>query len=592
MSSAAAFSGNKIIYVTSDNKPITPGPSTMGVHLVGNTYTEPTDIYPEGFWTMEFDGEITTVDGFERKETLKSIVIPDGVVTIGPNAFSYCTNLQEVYIPYGVVTIERSAFCMCNLSKITIPASVKSIGRLAFASNANLADVEFPETPIEEIKDRAFQDTKWWANYCADEKNIYCNIIYIQDIAYKAVSIDITECSFKEGTRIIGDLAFVGCQNLTKVEIPYGVTSIGYSAFEDCDLRKVVIPRSVKSVGGYAFHGNTWIDVELPKTPIEEIGSSAFDGSLWWQNYMKDENNIYGNIVYIYDIAYQAASRDITECTFREDTRKIADGAFSGCKKLTKIEIPEGMTKISNTLFAGCTSLREIIIPESVTEIGYGAFAYCTFETIDLPPSITEIGAEVFYDCTFETIDLPQSITKIGERAFYSCDKLKKIALPRNITRIESSTFENCKSLTEIDIPDGVNYIGDRAFASCSVLEEITLPTSLEFIGSRAFSNAATYRFFCPATIVPTAHPEAFNVNYLRLCSLLVPGSLKAEYKATYPWSEFGGIYNIDGSDDIQEVTDDAAHDPLQKWDLNGRKLVQPAKGQIYLHQGQKKIVR
>ena len=141
-------------------------------------------------------------------------------------------------------------------------------------------------------------------------------------------------------------------------------------------------------------------------------------------------------------------------------------------------------------------------------------------------------------------------------------------------------------------MPDGVNYIGSGAFASCRALKEITLPESLEFIGSRAFSNAATYRFFCPATIVPTAHPEAFNVNYLRLCSLLVPGSLKAEYKATYPWSEFGGIYNIDGSDDIQEVTDDAAHDPLQKWDLNGRKLVQPAKGQIYLHQGQKKIVR
>ena len=126
-------------------------------------------------------------------------------------------------------------------------------------------------------------------------------------------------------------------------------------------------------------------------------------------------------------------------------------------------------------------------------------------------------------------------------------------------------------------MPDGVNYIGSGAFASCRALKEITLPESLEFIGS---------------TIVPTAHPEAFNVNYLRLCSLLVPGSLKAEYKATYPWSEFGGIYNIDGSDDIQEVTDDAAHDPLQKWDLNGRKLVQPAKGQIYLHQGRKKVVR
>jgi len=71
----------------------------------------------------------------------------------------------------------------------------------------------------------------------------------------------------------------------------------------------------------------------------------------------------------------------------------------------------------------------------------------------------------------------------------------------------------------------------------------------------------------------------------------LVPESLKADYKATYPWSEFGEIYNIDGCDGIQEVSEDAAHDPLQKWDLNGRILVLPAKGQIYLHQGRNKIV-
>ena len=595
ISSAAAFSGNKIYYVTTDNQPITPIAGEMGVHIISNTYSETSDIYPEGCWTLEFDSDITTVGGFTRINTLKGITLPNGVITIAPKAFSFCTNLQEIQIPYGVTSIELSAFYMCNISKITIPASVKRIGPLAFAANVDLTDVEFPETPIEEIGDRAFEDTKWWTNYCADEKNIYGNIIYIQDIAYKAVSLDITECSFKEGTRIIADLAFVGCQNLTKVEIPYGVTSIGYSAFEDCDLRKVVIPSSVRSIGESAFQYNTWIDVELPETTIEEIGRYAFAGSLWWQNYMKDENNIYGNIVYIYDIAYKAASYDITEYTFREDTRKIGDGAFSGCKKLTKIEIPEGMTKISNYLFAGCKSLQEINIPESVTEIGCGAFVGCTFETIDLPQSITEIGAEAFTECTFETIELPQSITHIGERAFESCYNLKQIALPQKITRIESSTFENCKSLTEIEIPDAVNYIDGRAFASCRALEEIRLPASLEYIGICAFFSlfyTAPYRFYCNAPAVPTTASDAFNVEYLKYYTLFVPGALKADYKATFPWSEFGGIYNIDGSDDIQEVSVDAAHDSPLKYDLNGRKLDQPAKGQIYLQQGQKKILR
>jgi len=593
LSSAAAFSGNKIIYVTTDKQPITPDLTEMEAHLVGNTYTDASDIYPEGCWTLEFDRDITKIGGFNALETLKSVVLPDGIITIAPSAFIGCSNLQEINIPYGVESIGSAAFAGCDLRKIVIPASVKRIEDSVFQANVLLADIELPDTPIEEIGYYAFRDTKWWANYSADEKNIYGNTVYIYDIAYQAVSLDITECTIKEGTKIIADEAFAYCRNLQEAHIPYGVESIGFEAFYECDLRKVAIPSSVRSIGKYAFQCNTWIDVELPETPIEEIGSSAFDGSLWWQNYMKDENNIYGNIVYIYDIAYLAASHDITECTFREDTRKIGDCIFQGCKKLSKIEFPEGITKIVDGMFSGCISLKEINIPESVTEIGCGAFVGCTFETIDLPQNIIEIGEDAFKDCTFETIDLPQSITKIGERAFYSCDNLKKIALPRNITRIESSTFENCGSLTEIDIPDGVNYIGSGAFASCQALEEITLPASLEFIGHRAFYlwYNRRNRFYCNAPAVPTTASDAFNVERLKSSVLFVPGSLKAEYKATYPWSEFGGIYNIDGSDDIQEVSDDAAHDPLQKWDLNGRELVQPAKGQIYLHQGRKKVV-
>ena len=64
LSSAVAFTGNKIYYVTTDNQPITPNVVEMGVHIISNTYTEASDIYPEGCWTLEFDRDITTVDGF------------------------------------------------------------------------------------------------------------------------------------------------------------------------------------------------------------------------------------------------------------------------------------------------------------------------------------------------------------------------------------------------------------------------------------------------------------------------------------------------------------------------------------------------
>ncbi|MBO6057516.1 MAG: hypothetical protein J6P64_04770, partial [Bacteroidales bacterium] len=87
INSMHAFSGNKIIYVTTDNQPITPDLTEMEAHLVGNTYTEASDIYPEGCWTLEFDRDITKIGGFNALETLKSVVLPDGIITIAPSAF-------------------------------------------------------------------------------------------------------------------------------------------------------------------------------------------------------------------------------------------------------------------------------------------------------------------------------------------------------------------------------------------------------------------------------------------------------------------------------------------------------------------------
>ena len=237
LNSAVAFSGNKIIYVTTDNQPITPDLTEMEAHLVGNTYTDASDIYPEGCWTLEFDRDITKIGGFNALETLKSVVLPDGIITIAPSAFIGCSNLQEINIPYGVESIGSAAFAGCDLRKIVIPASVKRIENGAFLENFLLADIELPEAPIEEIGYYAFRDTKWWANYCADEKNIFGNTVYIYDIAYQAVSLDITECAIKEGTRMIADMAFAYCRNLQESHIPDGVESIGIEAFYECDLR-------------------------------------------------------------------------------------------------------------------------------------------------------------------------------------------------------------------------------------------------------------------------------------------------------------------------------------------------------------------
>ena len=61
--------------------------------------------------------------------SIKSLIIKQGVTTVGENAFDDCANLKKVSFPKkGLTKISKCAFCMANIKNITIPKSVKSIG--------------------------------------------------------------------------------------------------------------------------------------------------------------------------------------------------------------------------------------------------------------------------------------------------------------------------------------------------------------------------------------------------------------------------------------------------------------------------------
>lgn len=108
--------------------------------------------YNETFGTIYIGGKLTAIkdSAFYGKTSLKSIVIPDGAITMGYNVFSGCTNLTRVNsnvngmcnIPSGTTSIGGSAFEKCSgFSSVNLPDSVTNIGAFAFQSCKGLTSV-------------------------------------------------------------------------------------------------------------------------------------------------------------------------------------------------------------------------------------------------------------------------------------------------------------------------------------------------------------------------------------------------------------------------------------------------------------------
>ena len=214
---------------------------------------------------------------------LSDIVIGSSVTSIGDGAFSICPNLTikladdnkyysidshgvlfnkdktvlvqypigngatEYTIPNGVTSIGDEAFSYCaSLSNITIPNSVTSIGSKAFSYCVSLSDIVIGNG-VTSIGEGAF--------HCC-----YC----------------ITSIVIPDGVTTISDYTFSGCETLTSVTIPNSVTSIGEGAFSGCSLANITIPDSVTSIESKAFYNCYLGSIVIPGS-VTSIGNEVFD---------------------------------------------------------------------------------------------------------------------------------------------------------------------------------------------------------------------------------------------------------------------------------------------------------------------------
>ena len=179
---------------------------------------------------------------------LKSITLPPTLKKIGKSAFGGMSQLECITIPATVTEIEFGAFGSCaSLKEVYVPNTVQSIGESAFAECSSLVKIHLPEglTRIEG---------------------------FLFDNCTSLSEVDAPSC-----VNYIGAAAFWNCSSLTAFQIPQEVTSIGDGAFEDCSqLTEIVIPDKVQIVYGDAFMGCTGAQKLTIGCSVRELVGACF----------------------------------------------------------------------------------------------------------------------------------------------------------------------------------------------------------------------------------------------------------------------------------------------------------------------------
>ncbi|BDC96666.1 leucine-rich repeat domain-containing protein [Treponema saccharophilum] len=233
-------------------------------------------IFPKDVRSAELFG-VTAIGwgAFKGCTALASVVIPESVTKIGKNAFEGCTALASVVIPESVTEIDDSAFEGCKaLASVVIPESVTAIGWHAFEGCKALASVVIPES-VTEIGKYAFEGCESLTAVEFGGTMAQWDAVKGKDNLFNgnvpATGVKCADGEWQEPVVLVEDGVAVECldKSAASVEIPAGVTTIGWRAFQDCKaLASVVIPESVTTIGWYAF------------CHCESLASVAFGGTV------------------------------------------------------------------------------------------------------------------------------------------------------------------------------------------------------------------------------------------------------------------------------------------------------------------------
>ena len=517
----------------------------------------------------EIDGKPVTVIGmgmfFDCSEVTK-VTMPDTIKIIARGAFESCTALTDITLPDSVEEIYKMAFYKCSsLPTINIPENVKVIGDYAFAECSSLDGITIPEG-VKTIGEFAFTKTGITSitvpatvetvglgaiSYCSELKTATFKTGIGVDVSGNPL---LEEVTLLEGSTIIEERQFENCGNLSTVKIPDTVTEIGEYAFSGCSsMYNFVIPGSIKSIGERAFNGCTSLADLTISDGVEEIGNSAFVRCLSLKNV-----DIPQSVKEIGARAFE--NTGLTTITIPKTVESIGQAAFSNNSRLKSATFMSG----NGVSFESCAVLEDVTILDGSTKIDANLFNNCgSLASVKIPDTITEIGENAFASCaSLVNVTIPESVKTIGAWAFCRCTSLADLTISDGVEEIGKSAFYKCTSLESVDIPQSVTEIGVQAFCDTG-LTSIVIPNTVKSLGVNSFgynSKLKSATFMAGTGVSFSGCPVLDDVTIL-------DGSTKIDDQLFY---DCGSLVSVKIPDTVTEIGEYAFADcpNLEKADI------------------------
>lgn len=281
--------------------------------------------------------------------TLSTVNLVDGSVGsyvangIAPFTFSGCFQLSgNITIPEGVTTISDHAFTATNISSITWPTTVTTIGGLAFSSCSNLASVTIPNS-VTLIEGGAFHNC-----YKTETINVPSTVSF-SDYSYGGMSYP-ASTTFQ----LVKNINYTG--SLVDSNNTYGVGAWGARTLNGYIENGYVYRNASKTCLTACDYTQT--NATVPAS-VDTLGFGAF---VWHS--------------------------DLTQVVIPEGVVEIGSNAFNSCSGLEQIDISSTVSAIQNYAFSYCSALTDVTLPAALATLGCGAFSRCELDTLRMLGSV------------------------------------------------------------------------------------------------------------------------------------------------------------------------------------------------------------